>query len=240
MLRVMALSVLVALLFNPCSAAASVIIDQENFRAIGDHYSWATGGGSDIQQSIVAGVTGQLMGIDFWTADPGTSTINPTQVRIGSGSAGSAISASELLYSQNLNFAIPTGMQHIDLSSFNIFLTAGDDFVFEVIGTRTYSPRGATLTSSVDVAYTGYNPLLSSEGTSDLYTDGSAWSKSGADWLHSISGILTADLQFRTYMLVADPPPPTAATPEPSTMLLVGLGAVGTFFMKRRRDKTNV
>ena len=240
MFREMALSVLVALLCSPCMASASVIVDQENYRAIGDHFSWATGGGSDMQQSIVAGVTGQLMGMDFWTSAPGTSTINSTQVRIGSGSAGSAISASELLYNQSLNFLNPTDMQHIDLSSFNIFLTAGDDFVFEVIGTQTFSRFGRLQTSSVDIAYTGYNPLLGSEGISDIYTDGSAWTKSGANWLHSISGVLTADLQFRTYMLVADPPTPTAATPEPSTMFLVGLGAVGTFFMKRRRDKTNV
>jgi len=30
-----------------------------------------------------------------------------------------------------------------------------------------------------------------------------------------------------------------AATPEPGTMVLMGLGAVGAFFLKRRRDRVS-
>lgn len=241
MFRQVCFTLLVALFCIPNISSASVVVDQENYRVVGDHYSSSIQGGNDYQQLITVGVTGQLMGIDFWTFSPGTSTINPTTVRIGSGNAGQAITPLELLYDKSFTFASPTGLQHIDLSAFNIQFNAGDDFVFELIGTRTLSPRGATLTSSVSIAYTGYNPLRNGEGISDIYTDGSAWRKNGAGWLHDIGGITTADLQFRTYMLVADPPAvPTVANPEPGTMLLMGIGVVGAVILKRRKARIQV
>lgn len=240
MFRHVCLTVFMAMFLIPKISNASVVVDQENYRVVGDHYSSSIQGGNDYQQLITAGVTVQLVGIDFWTESPGTSTINPTIVRIGSGSAGQVIAPSELLYNQSFTFAFPTGMQHIDLSAFNIQFNAGDDFVFELIGTRTLSPLGRPLTSSVSIAYTGYNPQRNNEGILDIYTDGSAWRKNGAGWLHDIAGVATADLQFKTYMLVADPPVPAIANPEPGTMLLMGIGVLGAVILKRRKGTTQV
>lgn len=193
------LTVVVVVMFGiPKMASAAVVLDQNN-----QYYYTSMMGTAHFQQQITAGISGLLDHIDLYT---GKGT---TEIRIKKG--GAVQTSSPWLFDQTITFT--AGVNHIDLSAYNISLNPGDLFVVDWLG----GSKAPLLSVSGPYGAYGHD-----------YSGGSLWGYMNNTWTTSIYGG-SWDLEFQTF--VNDPP---AATPEPATLALFGCGLV-SFALYRRR-----
>ncbi|MEL7449254.1 MAG: PEP-CTERM sorting domain-containing protein [Pseudomonadota bacterium] len=184
-------------LLLPGMATATVIVDQQSLP--GGHQVGLNGHYIKVwQQEVTAGVTGQLVGIDLWMypgegrffVNPGEAYQPRTQVN-------------NFAFSEELHFLGTPGQAewfYLDLTDANIFLSAGDAFIFGMQGTLG-----------------GGGSLYPFGFLGDPYAGGTLYSQTGAVFQGDM------DFAFRSYVMT------TTQVPEPSSLLLlvVGMLAMG-------------
>jgi hypothetical protein len=174
---------------------AAPIVDQQNNAPL--YVGYCTGS-CEWQQTVTAGLTGQLTGIMLYGSGTG-------EVKIGLGSGfNSGPWAADIL-----NAPIG-GNQLIDLSAYNINLTAGQSFAIDTIN----------ITGGLSGTYT--NP-----GLGALYLNMPQWGYNQFNY----SAYGNYALGYTTFVDTA-----AAAVPEPGTLALFGLALFGLAATRRRKQ----
>lgn len=159
------------------------------------------------QQEVVAGLTGQLRGIDVYLAGPANSAFN-FHLNLGNAWQTDA-NDFEVLFTTAYTMTVFDDFPiYIDLSTAGISLIAGDTFVFSVI--------------SQDLSIVGTQDATQAGGAyaaGRLFRNGSEFSD--GSW----------DLGFRTYVETS------TSVPEPASMALLGLTAIGVGVAQHRRRR---
>ena len=122
------------------------------------------------------------------------------------------------LFDQVLTFV--AGVNSINLSALGISVEAGDTFVVDWNGAP-----GGVAEPLFGFSFTYANPD---------YAGGALWKiVNGVGTMEGLAGY-TEDMRFQTYIQERV----AVHTPEPATMLLMGIGVAGAAFMRKRKMNT--
>lgn len=194
--------------------AATIVTDQVNDGFL-TNSSISTGfmtSRAPWQQEILAGVTGQLVGLDVFMFGAGPLTVSVN--------VGSPLQTDPNDFTASiLGIATTQTSQHLDLTSANIYLAAGDAYILSISG-----------------ANQGFPPTVLALGTRDTLAGGLYAGRlfnSGSVYDQSNGGRF--DLGFRTYMRLPDPS--ATVTPEPTSLALAGFAGVGMVIGAWRRRR---
>lgn len=190
------LSVAVVMAASASQAFAVPVVDQQNTQTI--NASFCTGACA-WQQTITAGMSGQLTGVSLVGSGAGN-------LRIGFDSG-----FNNGPWEAEVFGATITGNAVIDLSSYGIFVTAGQSFVIDI----------ANLSGSLFGSY-------SNAAHGQLYLNAPEWNihanAYGSHWA----------LGYKTYVDVDAAA--AAQVPEPASLALLGLGLLGLGAARRRKQ----
>lgn len=126
------------------------------------------------------------------------------------------------------------GTQRLTSSATWQFLLSSSITTYTTSQVAAYNKKGV---------FTGYQTVTTPHTTAVAVSplDFNSLNEAGYWSLAHIQGIIGSPYGTSTWAIGTDDPPViTASTPEPSTMLLLGAGAAGTAFMKRRRNTSKV
>ena len=180
------------LFFVATNAHAVAVIDQQNNAPLNVGYCT---GACEWQQAITAGLTGQLTGVTLYGSGVG-------QVRIGLGSGFYSGPWAADITGAAVNGSI------IDLSSYNIFVNAGDTFVIDVLN----------VAGSLQGTY--------SNVVGDLYLKWPQAGYNGRDYSGNMA------LGYTTYVDTSV----QSDVPEPVTLAIFGLGLLGLGIARQRKQ----
>ena len=215
--------------------ALEEVLDQSHVLTHFESDAGPFGAVRDVAQTIRVGVTGQLTRLEFWgyngSSDPNATGTASLDIRLtetdGSPVEDDSSALAQVLLSSaetsTLGPGNPPPITHllvsIDLTQFNLFFNAGDyftvnfsdpspgeNFGLHVLG--DYGPGGSLGPYPIGQAFLRRTDIMNGE----FY----AWDGGSAQ-------VGPVDLGFRTFMLV----------PEPSTFVLLGIGAISFFLRKK-------
>jgi len=182
---------------------ATIIMDQENLPTTdGSIGAFGVFIASDLyQQEVVAGVSGQLVGVEYFIQEGGSAADSRHYFRI---SVGAPWHWEESDWTSIQTFNFPTDLidsKYVDVSSAGIFLEAGDAFTLQ------WSGFGF-----------GIGTSIRGSGFLDNYPAGELlWRNSNEQLLPR--ELVGQDFAFRTYVETSP-----HAIPEPAAVLLLAVG----------------
>ncbi len=187
---------------------AMPIVDQSQATTNGGVAFW-----SDLQQAqtFTAGITGQLtqldvpLGLNRGTGFTGNETAYISLVEWGTNAPGTVLGNTSILLSS------ASTLQSLDLTSENIFLTAGSMYAFVLSNDLTY----------ISLPDPYRNTGIRVQWDADSYTGGSLWTHYSSGWAER-SGV---DTVFTTYV---------NAVPAPSVLFLLAGGLAGLTYFRRK------
>jgi hypothetical protein len=197
-------------------ALAVPVVDQENVFTISQNSGFAAG--AEQAQTFTVGVTGQLTSIDIFlraeiiangpvfSTDPLTVRLLPT---IGGAPDNNIANALGEVIVAGGDLPTVHAFHNVDFSAFNIDVTAGDVFAWQIVGNYSAPIR-----------------------TGDTYAGGTRYCRgteiacTNPNWLQ-LSG---QDFGFRTYVETD-----VVEAPEPATLMILGMGLMGLGLAQRRR-----
>lgn len=201
-----------------CSAAwAAPTLDQSQYASNG---GTAISKARSFGQTFTAGLSGQLMSVDMMFSSMGSGPYYPATVQIQTASGG--LPTGTVLGSLNFPTGFNYGLNAIDLSSFDISVTAGSQYAIVLSNDEVpvFFPS-----DGIEVKWwaPGWD--------TDPYAGGALVENNGSGWqvLHGIFG--DADAYFATWVETAAIP----VVPAPGVLLLVAVGSALVTGLRRRR-----
>ncbi len=193
------------------SVTAAPIIDQSQAATDGGVAFW-----SDLQQAqtFTAGITGQLtqldvpLGLSRGVGFTGDETAYISLVEWGTNMPGTVLGSTSVLLSG------ASTLQSLDLTSENIFLTAGSMYAFVLSNDLTY----------YNLPDPYRNTGIQVQWSTDPYTEGSLWTRYSTGWAER-SG---TDTVFTTYVNASP-------VPAPSILFLFAAGLAGLGYIRRKQ-----